>query len=92
MQNSLNPEIQCIYSLRFIQESAGHDAEKEKKEARKSKPHLYNLNMDSQLSGMIVYILDQSLYNIGNNKADHTPDIILNGLRFVSITVFTMII
>lgn len=66
--------------LKQAQESAGHDDEKEKKEARKSKPHMYNLNMDSQLSGMIVYILDQSLYNVGNNKADHTPDIILNGL------------
>lgn len=64
-----------------LQSSAGNGGEREKKEARKTKPHMYNLNMDNQLSGMIFHLLDQTSYKVGNNKADSPPDIVLNGLR-----------
>ncbi|PIK46734.1 putative kinesin-like protein KIF28P [Apostichopus japonicus] len=66
--------------LKQAQSSAGNGGEREKKEARKTKPHMYNLNMDNQLSGMIFHLLDQTSYKVGNNKADSPPDIVLNGL------------
>ncbi|XP_033624378.1 kinesin-like protein KIF28P [Asterias rubens] len=56
------------------------DGERAKKEAKKTTPHLYNLNQDTQLSGMIVFLLNPGSYKVGNNKAESAPEILLNGL------------
>ncbi|XP_072032274.1 LOW QUALITY PROTEIN: kinesin-like protein KIF28P [Amphiura filiformis] len=61
-------------------QEAGGGGGKSTKEARKTKPHFYNLNIDTQLSGMIAHLVGPGTYKIGNNKADTTPDIELNGL------------
>ncbi|XP_038058147.1 kinesin-like protein KIF28P [Patiria miniata] len=58
----------------------GDDGERAKKEAKKTTPHLYNLNQDTQLSGMIVFLLGPGSYKVGNNKAETPPEIVLNGL------------
>lgn len=62
------------------QSSGDGDSKKADKEARKTTPHLYNLNIDSQLSGMIVHLVAPGTYKIGNSKAATPPDIVLNGL------------
>ncbi|XP_006815172.1 kinesin-like protein KIF28 [Saccoglossus kowalevskii] len=51
-----------------------------KKDEVKTTPHLYNLNVDSQLSGMIVHLLKGTAFKVGNTKADPKPDIVLSGL------------
>ena len=37
-------------------------------EEKKSKPHLFNLNFDPQLSGRLVHIFQKSELEIGNKK------------------------
>ncbi|XP_011668890.1 kinesin-like protein KIF28P isoform X2 [Strongylocentrotus purpuratus] len=67
--------------LRQAQASnVGDDSERAKKEARKNTPHLFNLNIDPALSGMIVHILAPGTYNVGSDKAENKPQIVLNGL------------
>ncbi|XP_077993433.1 kinesin-like protein KIF28 [Glandiceps talaboti] len=60
--------------------AAADQAEESKKSERKTTPHLYNLNVDPQLSGMIVHLLKPGTYKVGNNKADPPADIVLSGL------------
>ncbi|XP_041460234.1 kinesin-like protein KIF28P isoform X3 [Lytechinus variegatus] len=60
--------------------NVGDDSERAKKEARKNTPHLFNLNVDPALSGMIVHILAPGNYNVGSDKAENKPQIVLNGL------------
>ncbi|XP_071490003.1 kinesin-like protein KIF28P [Diadema antillarum] len=60
--------------------NSGDDSERAKKEACKTTPHFYNLNVDPALTGMIVHLLGPGKYNIGSDKADVKPEIVLNGL------------
>ncbi|XP_071509131.1 kinesin-like protein KIF28 [Diadema antillarum] len=60
--------------------NSGDDSERAKKEACKTTPHFYNLNVDPALTGMIVHLLGSGKYNIGSDKADVKPEIVLNGL------------
>ncbi|XP_072173412.1 kinesin-like protein KIF28 [Diadema setosum] len=61
--------------------NSGDDSERAKKEACKTTPHFYNLNVDPALTGMIVHLLGPGKYNIGSDKADVKPEIVLNGLN-----------
>lgn len=56
------------------------DKEAEKKE-RQSTPHLWNLNPDPQLTGMIIQIIKPGVVKVGNKKADPPADIALTGLN-----------
>ena len=47
-------------------------------EEKKSKPHLYNLNFDPQLSGRLVHIFQKPELEIGNKKG-HESDICMVG-------------
>ena len=47
-------------------------------EDKKTKPHLFNLNFDPQLSGRIVHILQKPETEIGNRKG-HESDILMIG-------------
>ena len=49
--------------------------------AKKTTPHLYNINYDPQLSGRIVHILDKAETQIGNgkNKEDQSGEIVMIG-------------
>ena len=47
-------------------------------EDKKTKPHLFNLNFDPQLSGRIVHILDKSCTEVGNRKG-HESDVLMVG-------------
>ncbi|XP_070536744.1 kinesin-like protein KIF28 isoform X2 [Ptychodera flava] len=69
--------------LREAQQAAAQQdqAELAKKNEKKTTPHLYNLNVDPQLSGMITHLLKPGTYKIGNNKADPPADIVLSGLN-----------
>jgi len=56
------------------------DKDAEKKE-RQSTPHLWNLNPDPQLTGMIIHIIKPGVVKVGNKKADPPADIALTGLN-----------
>ncbi|EDO44751.1 predicted protein, partial [Nematostella vectensis] len=60
------------------------DKEEEKRK-RQATPHLWNLNPDPQLTGMIVHLLDDGKNRIGNKKADPPADIVLNGLNIQDV-------
>merc|ERR1719186_1127946 len=47
-------------------------------EEKKTKPHLFNLNFDPQLSGRLVHIFQKSETEIGNQKG-HESDICMIG-------------
>ncbi|KXJ25651.1 Kinesin-like protein KIF1A [Exaiptasia diaphana] len=61
-------------------DQASTDKEAQKKE-RMETPHFWNLNPDSQLTGMIVHLLKKDKVKIGNKKADPPADIQLAGLN-----------
>lgn len=68
------------------QESANkakEEKEKKEKELRKTTPHLWNLNEDSQLSGKIFHFIKPGEQKIGNKRADPQPDILLSGLSIL---------
>ncbi|XP_066301199.1 kinesin-like protein KIF28 [Branchiostoma lanceolatum] len=58
------------------------DASAAKKE-KESTPHLYNLNVDPQLTGMIVHLLKPGEHLVGssNEESGETPSILLKGLN-----------
>lgn len=56
------------------------DKDAEKKE-RQATPHLWNLNPDPQLTGMIVQMIKPGVVKVGNRKADPPADIALTGLN-----------
>ncbi|RMX42363.1 hypothetical protein pdam_00004872 [Pocillopora damicornis] len=58
------------------------DKEAEKKE-RQSTPHLWNLNPDPQLTGMIVHMVKSGVVKVGNKKGDPPADIVLHGLNIL---------
>ncbi|XP_076437363.1 kinesin-like protein KIF28 [Babylonia areolata] len=47
-------------------------------EKRKKVPHIYNLNMDPQLTGHIVHFIDQPSITIGNGREEST-ELVLKG-------------
>ena len=47
-------------------------------EEKKTKPHIFNLNFDPQLSGKIVHILSKASTEIGNRKG-HESDVCMIG-------------
>ena len=50
-------------------------------QAKKTTPHIFNMNFDPQLSGRIVHILDKKETQIGNRRraANRDADIIMIG-------------
>ncbi|XP_071941853.1 kinesin-like protein KIF28P [Antedon mediterranea] len=60
--------------------AGGDDGEQAKKEERKTTPHISNLNIDNQLSGMIVHIIREGTLKVGSSKASPPADIVLSGL------------
>ncbi|KAL9968317.1 hypothetical protein ACROYT_G026678 [Oculina patagonica] len=56
------------------------DKDAEKKE-RQSTPHLWNLNPDPQLTGMIIQMVKPGVVKVGNKKADPPADIAFTGLN-----------
>ncbi|CAH1788618.1 unnamed protein product [Owenia fusiformis] len=56
------------------------EAEKKKQEQMKSVPHLWNLNADASLCGMVVHFCPEGDSKIGNKSAATQPDILLAGL------------
>ncbi|XP_046846785.1 kinesin-like protein KIF28P, partial [Xenia sp. Carnegie-2017] len=52
-----------------------------KKEEQQKTPHIWNLNADPQLSGMIYYLLKPGNNLVGSEKADPVPEITLTGLK-----------
>lgn len=57
--------------LKAAREASGDksNAINEKKKAMKSTPHLYNLNLDPQLTGHIIHLLDNDETTIGKEEA-----------------------
>ncbi|XP_063964719.1 kinesin-like protein KIF28P [Lytechinus pictus] len=55
--------------------------EKKKHEEMKVMPHLWNLNEDPALTGMIIHMLKQGLTKVGSDKATPAADIVLSGLN-----------
>ena len=47
--------------------------------AKKTTPHIYNINFDPQLSGRIVHILDKADTQIGNGKNKDQAEIVMIG-------------
>ncbi|KAJ7319512.1 hypothetical protein OS493_035822 [Desmophyllum pertusum] len=69
------------------QESANkakEEQEKKDKELRKTTPHFWNLNEDSQLSRKIMHLIKPGEQRVGNKKADPKPDIVLSGLSILA--------
>ncbi|EDV28301.1 uncharacterized protein TRIADDRAFT_53800 [Trichoplax adhaerens] len=54
------------------------------KEAAKTSPHFWNLNVDSQLSAMIIHTINEGENIIGNGLGDTSPAIELKGLSILS--------
>ena len=47
--------------------------------AKKTTPHIYNINFDPQLSGRIVHILDKAETQVGNGKNKDDGEIVMIG-------------
>ena len=47
--------------------------------AKKTTPHIYNINFDPQLSGRIVHILDKAETQVGNGKNKDEGEIVMIG-------------
>ena len=58
-------------------------AEKTKSEQMKTVPHLWNLNEDPALCGMVVHFCPKGKTTIGNSKNDPPPGIGMSGLGWV---------
>eukprot|EP00118_Oscarella_pearsei_P013302 m.105220 g.105220 ORF g.105220 m.105220 type:complete len:1030 (+) comp37217_c0_seq30:391-3480(+) len=54
-------------------------AEELREKERLSTPHLYNLNVDPQLTGKVVYVTKNGQHTIGNRNTEPAPDILLIG-------------
>ena len=51
-----------------------------KREERKTTPHFWNLNEDPQLTSMVIHLIKEGRNRVGNQKATHPPEILINGL------------
>ena len=58
---------------------AGGDDLQRIMKAKKTTPHIYNINVDPQLSGRIVHILDKSETQVGNGKNKDEGEIVMIG-------------
>ncbi|XP_070565342.1 kinesin-like protein KIF28P isoform X2 [Ptychodera flava] len=58
-------------------------AEQQKQEQMKVIPHIWNLNEDPSLTGMIVHFTPEGVSRVGNKKASPPPEILLNGLSIL---------
>ena len=60
-----------------------------KEEERKTKPHIYNLNQDPQLSGRIIHILKNGDTTVGNRKGEESDITMIGpGYEFVALVTF----
>ncbi|KAL8616438.1 hypothetical protein ACOMHN_041041 [Nucella lapillus] len=64
--------------LKEAQLAAGDSAAAEIAEKRKTVPHIYNLNMDPQLTGHIVHFINAPEITIGNGREEST-ELVLKG-------------
>lgn len=64
--------------LKEAQLAAGGSAAAEIAEKRKTVPHIYNLNMDPQLTGHILHFIDAPEITIGNGREEST-ELVLKG-------------
>jgi hypothetical protein len=83
-EEELKVEYPCWYTINFKQlflclKKRMADDQKSS-EDKKSIPHFWNLNEDPALTGMVSHFCKAGSTTIGNNKAEKTPDIVLNGL------------
>ena len=77
-------ELQKTWEQKLF-ESKSHIQEQDKAKVeedtkRKTVPHFWNLNEDSQLTNMVVHFVKRGSNCIGNKKASTPPDILMNGL------------
>ncbi|XP_022782679.1 kinesin-like protein KIF28P [Stylophora pistillata] len=81
-------EMKKSWQERLAEQEAANKAkeeqEKKEKELRKTTPHFWNLNEDSQLSEKIFHFIKPGVQRIGNKKADPQPEIILSGLSILT--------
>ena len=75
----------CILCARILVRNVSLLQEKDRledkqRQERKTAPHLWNLNEDPQLTGMVVHLIKKGTHKIGNKKATPPPDIQINGL------------
>lgn len=81
-------EMKKSWQERLLEQETANKAkeeqEKKEKELRKTTPHFWNLNEDSQLSGKIHHFIKRGEQRVGNKKADPKPDIVLSGLSILS--------
>jgi len=61
------------------------EIERQLAEEKKSTAHLYNLNPDPMLTGMIVHLLKKDVNSIGKGNQDIIPDIKLQGLNILDL-------
>ena len=59
--------------------SGGADDLQRIMKAKKTTPHIYNINFDPQLSGRIVHILDKPETQVGNGKNKDEGEIVMIG-------------
>ena len=57
-------------------------------EKKKRLPHLYNLNMDPQLTGHIIWFIDCDKHTVIGNGKDKETDLAIRGGRLTSCFVF----
>ncbi|XP_077998394.1 kinesin-like protein KIF28 [Glandiceps talaboti] len=80
-------EMEAVWKRKLAEVESASQAkiehEKEKQEQMKITPHLWNLNEDPSLTGVIVHFIPQGETRVGNNKANPTPEILLNGLSIL---------
>ncbi|KAK3697535.1 hypothetical protein QZH41_019774, partial [Actinostola sp. cb2023] len=78
--DKLSDEEMSALRKQIEEDIRASDKDAQKKE-RMATPHLWNLNPDCQLTGMIVHLLKKDKVKIGNKKADPPADIQLAGLN-----------
>ncbi|CAB3985233.1 kinesin KIF28P [Paramuricea clavata] len=76
-----NEEVADVNTSKLKEAESLHETKQARKKERQSTAHIWNLNPDPQLSGMIVYLLQQDDTRVGSKKADPVPDITLVGLN-----------
>ena len=89
MQANVNGNEREVEEMRLSYEEKLKAAEKAKENSidhkmnlimqeKKTKPHLFNLNFDPQLSGKLIHILNKPNNELGNRKG-HESDILIMG-------------
>ena len=78
MKKTYEEKIKAAHAANQAQKSAIDTLNQEKK----TKPHIYNLNFDPQLSGKIVHILQKAETELGNSRGKES-DICIIGPGYV---------